>query len=247
MYDSMIIYRSFYDAVKELDDVTAAAVFRAMCEYGLNGSEPELSGVSKAIFSLMKPQIDANNRRKENGFKGGRPKTETEPKENQTETKTKPNSNQTETKSEPNVNVNVNANANVNVNDNVNAKEKKMFPDGNIKEAVDTWNDVFAFSDVPKVTIVKTGSKRAKMLQARFDEFGKDKVLEAIRLAAASAFLKSSSWFSFDWLICPNNFVKVIEGNYQDHAKPAAATQKNSAAEELDDFYRRAVAWAEGE
>jgi hypothetical protein len=121
-----------------------------------------------------------------------------------------------------------------------------MFSDENIKEAVDTWNSVFSDSDVPKVTIVKNGSKREKMLHARIAEFGLEKVLDAIRTAASSAFLKSSSWFSFDWLICPNNFVKVIEGNYQEHAKPAAAT-KNSAAEELDDFYRRAVAWAEGE
>ena len=214
-----------------------------MCEYGLNGSEPELSGVSKAIFSLMKPQIDANNRRKENGFKGGRPKTETEPKENQTETKTKPKQNQTETKAEPNANVNANVNVNVNANANVNAKEKKMCSKEHMKEVVDMWNASFANTDVPKVTIVKAGSKREKMLNARIEEFGMQKIAEAIKLAAASTFLKASSWFSFDWFICPNNFVKVAEGNYQDHAA-AAGGGSNKTADNLQEFYNRAVAWA---
>jgi len=66
---------------------------------------PSLTGISKAVFLLIKPQLDANIRRFENGSKGGRPKTKTKPKRNQNETKTKPNKNN-------------NVNDNVNVNDN---------------------------------------------------------------------------------------------------------------------------------
>ena len=65
------------------------------------------------MFKLLKPQLDANTRRYENGCKGGRPKkTEEKPKENQNETKPKRNDN---------VNVNVNDNENHNDNDNDNA------------------------------------------------------------------------------------------------------------------------------
>ena len=242
MQDSFVFYRSFYESIKGFDAETKLSFYDAVMEYSLNGEEIEMTQIAKAIFIAIKPQIDANAKRRIDGSLGGRPKkTEGLEEKNHRFSEEKTIGFENE---KPNVNVNVNVNENANVN--VNAKEKKMFSDENIKEAVDAWNDAFAFSDVPKVTIVKNGSKREKMLHARLDEFGKEKVLEAIRLASASAFLKSSSWFSFDWLICPNNFVKVIEGNYQDHTKPAAAT-KNSAAEELDDFYRRAVAWAEGE
>jgi hypothetical protein len=60
----------------------------------------------------MKPQIDVNNKRFENGKKGGRPKREDEPTGNQKETKEKPSNNQSETKVKPNVNDNANVNDN---------------------------------------------------------------------------------------------------------------------------------------
>ena len=70
-------------------------------EYGLDEKEPETAGIEKAIFLLVKPQIDANNKRYQNGTKGGRPKSKEEPKYNQTVTKQKPTDNQTSTETEP--------------------------------------------------------------------------------------------------------------------------------------------------
>ena len=106
MRDSMVFYRSFYEAIKDLDPEDFKKSVQAIAEYALDGKEPEAVGISKTIFVLVKPQIDANTKRFENGSKGGRPKN------NQTETKTKPNHNQTVTKVKPNVNVNVNGNVN---------------------------------------------------------------------------------------------------------------------------------------
>ena len=57
-----------------------------------------------ALFNALKPQIDANNRKFENGKKGGRPKG------NQSITKPKPNNNQSITNPKPNENVNENVN-----------------------------------------------------------------------------------------------------------------------------------------
>lgn len=101
MRDGIVFYRSFYDAIKELPDAELAKCFKAIMEYGLDGKEPETSGIEKTIYCLVKPQIDANNKRYQNGTKGGRPKTEPEPGDNQTVTKEKPNDNQTVTKPEP--------------------------------------------------------------------------------------------------------------------------------------------------
>ena len=111
MRESIIIYRSFYDAIKELEPTHQAEVWRAVFEYGLNKNEVDLSGLPSIIFKLIKPQLDANIRKYENGTKGGRPKK-------QTETKVKPNNNLNETKAKPNVNDN--ENVNVNYNDNTN-------------------------------------------------------------------------------------------------------------------------------
>ena len=94
--DSFVFYRSFYESMKELDNKSKLEIYEAIAEYSLNQNITELSGISKAIFILIKPQIDANFVRYENGKKGGRPKeeeTKTKPKRNQNETKTKPKRN----------------------------------------------------------------------------------------------------------------------------------------------------------
>lgn len=106
MRDSIVFYRSFYEAIKEIPLEEQGVVYNAIYGYALDGIEPELNGIAKAIFLLVKPQIDANNNRYENGKKGGKPKA------NQIETKTEPKPNQDVTETEPNENVNVNVNEN---------------------------------------------------------------------------------------------------------------------------------------
>lgn len=113
MYESMVFYRSFYDAIKGLDPEMQAEVYNAVFAYGLYGETLDMSPIANTIFTLIKPQIDANNKRRENGKKGaeygklgGRPK-----KDNGGKTATKPLKN-------PEATPNVNENVNVNVNDN---------------------------------------------------------------------------------------------------------------------------------
>ena len=115
MRDSFVFYRRFYEAIKLLPKKYQHICFQQLCEYALNDKPLEgLPGTVEAILKSFKPQVDANNRRYENGLKGGRPKG------NQNETKQKPKHNQTETKPKRNDNDNVNDNVNVNVNDNDN-------------------------------------------------------------------------------------------------------------------------------
>lgn len=71
--DGFIFYKSFYEAIHELDFEDQCAVYEAIFEYQFNNSEPHLEGVKKAIWLLIKPQLDANNQRYENGKKGGAP------------------------------------------------------------------------------------------------------------------------------------------------------------------------------
>ena len=132
MRESIVFYRSFYEAIKELSAEEFRNAVMAIMEYGLNDSEIDTSGVAKAILIMAKPQIDKNNKRYENGLRGG-----TKPKQNQNETKLESNSNQTRTKLEPNsnqsgtkaepkrTNPEPNDNDNVNVNDIKESEEKK--------------------------------------------------------------------------------------------------------------------------
>lgn len=111
--DSFVFYRSFFEAIEKLKKNDKLTVYSHLCKYALGEEVGELDGVPGAIFDLIKPQIDANLRRYENGTKGaeygklgGRPKTPKKPLENP--------------KLTPNENVNVNENVNGNENENVN-------------------------------------------------------------------------------------------------------------------------------
>ena len=68
--DSFVFYRSFYEAMKNVDDEIGGQVFKAICMYALDEKTPKLTGVSSALFTLIKPQIDANRKRREAGSKG---------------------------------------------------------------------------------------------------------------------------------------------------------------------------------
>ena len=101
--DSFIFYRSFFEAIDTLPRDIQGEIYRAIVRYGITGEETEcLKPIARSLFILMKPQIDANTSRYENGCKGGRPKAGGEDE--------KPNGNQTETKPKPNDNDNDNVN-----------------------------------------------------------------------------------------------------------------------------------------
>jgi hypothetical protein len=96
--DSMIFYRSFYEAIRELPERNQVEVLRAICEFGFDGSEPEISGLSKTIWILIKPNLQANRKKWESGCKA---------KTKQPKSKTEANNKQTRSKVEANVYVDV--------------------------------------------------------------------------------------------------------------------------------------------
>lgn len=114
--ESMVFYRSFWEAIRTLPPEDQAQLYDAIFSYSLDFKEPELPKKLEGFFTLIKPQLEANLKRyhngkkgadfgtkgAEHGKKGGRPKNN--------ETGQKPPGNP------PNVNVNANANENGNVN-----------------------------------------------------------------------------------------------------------------------------------
>lgn len=122
--DSFIFYRSFYEAISELPKENQADSYNAIMRYALDQEEIELTGISKAIFSLVKPQLDANYKKYENGKQ----------KKSKTEAKQK----QTKSKKVTNVNVNENVNDNVNVNDNDKVSDSCV--DG-LQKIIDFYNE----------------------------------------------------------------------------------------------------------
>ena len=120
---SFVFYESFRGASRNLDDATRLALYEAIMDYSLYGEEPdEGNPVAAAMFKLVRPVLDTNAKRRENGRNGGRPAStdnqeaykpepenekaepETEANANPVETEEKTIENQRETKPEPNHN-----------------------------------------------------------------------------------------------------------------------------------------------
>lgn len=68
------------------------------------------------------------------------------------------------------------------------------------------------------------GDMRRKMVRARIQQHGKKAFEEVIRKAVNSDFLRGQNGFTatFDWLIKPTNFEKVLSGNYDNKTSTTA-------------------------
>ena len=120
MSDSFVFYASFKEALELVPNEEYAGCVRCVLEYAFNGNDISKTQMEKIIMALVKPQIDANRKRRKNGEKGkefgslgGRPKKN-------------PIGVISET---PNVNVNGNV--------NVNEDKKKAFKKPTVEEVLD--------------------------------------------------------------------------------------------------------------
>lgn len=124
--ESFVFYESYLEAILKLPKDVQVDFMLMIAEYALRGEVNETDNpYLSAMFSLIKPQVDANNVRYENGKKGGAPignsNAKKQPKSTQNNQK-QPNSTKNN-QIQPNVNVNDNDNDNDNENADVNANE----------------------------------------------------------------------------------------------------------------------------
>lgn len=130
MRESIVFYRSFHEALKELPPRYRDELYPALIEYGLTGVEPEgLSLVAQSVFILCKAVMDSTAKRYDNACKGGAPKgnsnarkqpetTEKQPAAKTKQLKTTEKQPRPE-KKQPNEDVNYNEDDNDNVNENI--------------------------------------------------------------------------------------------------------------------------------
>ncbi len=111
----------------------------------------------------------------------------------------------------PYINTDINPDVNLTVsNDTVRRTD--------VQRVAEHWNQLATYGVKPVISI-NHGTKRFDMLRARVCSYGIDKILEAIENIKKSSVLCGSvqkGWFiTFDWFVRPNNFIKVLEGNYE--------------------------------
>lgn len=91
---------------------------------------------------------------------------------------------------------------------------KNVYP-----EIVELWNTLEPYG-IKKIRSIASGSKRHVYLRTRLKQYGYDSFAEIVENIKESDFLqgrvfsKSPFVVYFDWVILPNNYPKVLEGNY---------------------------------
>lgn len=166
MRDSFVFYRSFFEALQDVPIEERACIYDAICAYSLNDIEPKLTGMQLAIFKLIRPNIDSNKRKYENGKKGasfgkkgGRPK-----KDNPSQTPTKPQDNPSQTR---NVDDDVDANNTLSKEESVREEANKSFNSQSIKEQLlsdETWKESVCMQSTLGVSFIS-------MLPDQLDKF----------------------------------------------------------------------------
>lgn len=184
------------------------------------------------IFSRrLVREAELSRIRSEAGRKGGRPSLKRD--ENHIESKLKAKENQNESKDESKLkaasaSASASASAYASVSEYASderieerksegKKEGKQEEEKLIGDIIAKWNTFAQEQGLAKVDFIKPGTTRYQKLKARLKEkeFDFDAILKEIE---RSDFLKgaSSNWrVSFDWIICPNNYPKVLEGQYR--------------------------------
>ena len=88
-----------------------------------------------------------------------------------------------------------------------------------VSRIVSEWNTLTQYGIKP-VSRLSAGTKRYDSLTARIKQYGLTDILNAIDNIRHSDFLQGKvngnrQWvITFDWFVLPNNFPKVLEGQY---------------------------------
>ena len=104
------------------------------------------------------------------------------------------------------------------------------------KAIKDYWNEKHDATNSAMRRLTIMSDQRKNNVRARLREYGGDvsQVYKAIDAAMRSDFMNGKNgkgWIaSFDWIMCPTNFPKVLEGNYTDE-RPAKAPSQGQPME----------------
>jgi hypothetical protein len=189
MNDSFVFYKSFLEMAEFISDAEQKlALYEGVIQYAIRGIEPQFyenHTFAKMAFAGIKPQIDANNKRKADGKKGGRPTGKTDEKPVVIEDKNHRLKNE-----KPNVNVNGNVNGN---NKEKNKKEngdKSLFDFslnlsfGSSEAFLDAWKRWETYRREKKLAKWTESTLVAKVKV--FEQWGEAKTIQSIEQSIAN-------------------------------------------------------------
>lgn len=263
MNDSFILYTSYYALIEGLTDEQLGQLTRAIFLYARDGKSIKLEPVVRMAFVFIKDNIERNQdkyqakceKNRQIALERERKKREAREKADNT------NVHERSRTCENNTNVHERSrydNEYVNDNDvsketdnNIPSKEGSSISENpkvdpakrcakiDFAAIKEYWNTKHDQSGSVMRRLTLMSDQRKGNVRSRIREYGGDvqMVYKAIDKAMASDFMNGKNgkgWVaSFDWMMCPSNFPKVLEGNY-DNEQPAGSQQPQAAAKAQD-------------
>ena len=221
-----VIYPDQWKALKGLSLARLGRVFKAVYETlnGVEGAEKELKGSVRIAYDFLRVQFDMDVEKydqlcERNRIKAKKRWEKHKNAKNATACLAMHNENENENENDTNSSV-----VSEKKEGSIAAKEISG-KSANFDTAaawqqnfIKTFNELIAGSNIPPVR--RLSAKRMDKLRVIWREFSTKDLAEVVRKAAASDFLNgrgTKHYFqaTFDWLIEPENFLKVLEGTYR--------------------------------
>ena len=106
-----------------------------------------------------------------------------------------------------------------------------------IQSIIDAWNQLEPYG-IKMIYRINPGSKRCTSLIALLEQFGEEKVIQAVDKVKQSDFLQGKTdtrlSLNFDWFINPDNFEKVLDGKYAEKFKKPTKNNNNFDRRQYD-------------
>lgn len=261
MNDSFILYTSDYQLIEGLTDEQLGQITRALFTYARDGKIIQLDPVVRMAFVFIKDKIDRNqtkyqkkcerlraNAQKRWGMQKDANDTEAcntiqkhtnECKSMQLHTKGCLYDSDSDSDVSKETDNNIPSKEGLSISENPKVDPARRCTKIDFAAIKEYWNTKHDQSGSAMRRLTLMSDQRKGNVRSRIREYGGDvqKVYEAIDKAMASDFMNGKNgkgWVaSFDWMMCPSNFPKVLEGNY-DNEQPAGSQQPQAATKAQD-------------
>lgn len=215
--NSFVIYEDWMNIVLSLPDAEAIDFVRAIFSYCLQkdyDAGPVANGLLQTVIPKLEADIGAYAEKREKAKqsilarwnKGKKPPDTDEYERIPTNT------------DEIHVYVDVDVDDDVDVYDVLTDNKGAKAPiRSTLSKIIDQWNSFTDRGDIPMVKSVSPESKNGRSIMARVRQYGIETVMDVIGKVFESDFLrgKDGKWCArFDWVFLPNNFEKILNGNY---------------------------------
>ena len=150
------------------------------------------------------------------------------------------------TNNKNNINKNIiNKNNIKKISTNVDIKESRNQIEIDFEKLCELWNQQMIENSCTIPQIQRITDRRKQAVLSRLREFSKDEILKVIENCARSDFLNGRNnrnfIASFDWAFLPNNFIKILEGNYNNKFENNPSYQNGLQANTDKYFLRRGI------